>query len=320
MKRKRWTFEKCQEEALKYTTRSDFQKKAHGAYEHARKRGWIPQITMHMEILQRTITFEEASEEALKHKTKTEFSTNSPKAYGAAHRFGWIDKICSHMICGRRFWTFEKCKEEALKYKIRNEFKDNNTSAYSAALNKGWIDRICMHMKPCYETWTNEMLILEAKKFLTRNEFKHGNNKAYRIARYRDIIDDACAHMKHVGYSSKPEDALFEHIEKLYFTAKKLVDRKVKIDGKPHIHGFDIDIFIVELNKGIEFDGKYHHSFNGLKRGRPNWPDEDIMNYHQIKDDYFRSKGIELLHIKEEDWNKNKEECIQKCLTFLKGE
>jgi hypothetical protein len=43
------------------------------------------------------------------------------------------------------------------------------------------------------------------------------------------------------------------------------VDNKVKIKGKPYIHGFDIDIFIPELNIGIEFDGGYYHTFAGLK-------------------------------------------------------
>ena len=52
-------------------------------------------------------------------------------------------------------------------------------------------------------------------------------------------------------------------------------------------------------------------------KGKKNWPDEDIRNYHEIKDSYFASKGIQVLHIKEENWNKDKEECIQRCLNFL---
>lgn len=47
------------------------------------------------------------------------------------------------------------------------------------------------------------------------------------------------------------------------------------------------------------------------------WSDEDIRNYHQLKDDWFASKGIEILHIKEEDWNLNKESCIKTFIEFI---
>ncbi len=87
--------------------------------------------------------------------------------------------------------------------------------------------------------------------------------------------------------------------------------------GKPHIKGFDIDIYIPELRKGIEFDGTYWHSFSGLSRSRIDWPHEDIENYHQIKDKYFLSKGIHAFHVIEEDWIINKEKCIKECLEFL---
>ncbi len=94
---------------------------------------------------------------------------------------------------------------------------------------------------------------------------------------------------------------------------------KVKIPNKSYIKGFEIDIFVPELNKGIEFDGKYHHSFEYMRVDpkRAKWSDNDIHNYHEIKDAWFASKGIQILHIKEEDWNKNKELCVKRCLKFL---
>jgi very-short-patch-repair endonuclease len=81
--------------------------------------------------------------------------------------------------------------------------------------------------------------------------------------------------------------------------------------------GLDIDIYIPELRKGIEFDGDYWHSFEGLKRGRPDWPEEDLERYHQIKDRYFLSKGIEILHINEKEWLENHSKCLQKINDFL---
>lgn len=117
-------------------------------------------------------------------------------------------------------------------------------------------------------------------------------------------------------YSSKAEIELLDAIKLRYQSAVKHREL-ISIDNKPHIRGFEIDIFVPELNKGIEFDGTYFHSLEVLKQNRGHWPDSDIQNYHQIKDDYFFSRGIQLIHIKEEDWNTDKEKEIGKCLSFL---
>jgi len=71
--------------------------------------------------------------------------------------------------------------------------------------------------------------------------------------------------------------------------------------------------------RGIEFDGTYYHSFEFMRKTthKKSWPDEDIHNYHEIKDAWFASKGIQILHIKEEDWKLDKDQCIKKCLQFL---
>ena len=43
-----WTKERCAEEALDYTKRSDFQKNARGAYYAALRDGWLDEICSHM--------------------------------------------------------------------------------------------------------------------------------------------------------------------------------------------------------------------------------------------------------------------------------
>jgi hypothetical protein len=118
--------------------------------------------------------------------------------------------------------------------------------------------------------------------------------------------------------SSLSERELFGVVKSIYPNAKKLRDRSVKISGKPHIGGFDLDIYVPELNLGIEYDGIWTHSVKGLKRGRKHWPDEDLKKYHGLKDDWFMSsKGIMVLHINEADWLLDKESCIKRCLDFL---
>lgn len=119
---------------------------------------------------------------------------------------------------------------------------------------------------------------------------------------------------------SLPEKELLKAIKEIYTNAKTLRARKIKIDGKPLITGFDIDIFIPEINRGIEFDGTRFHSFEFMRKDSQKalWSDDDVRNYHDIKDTYFASIGIQVLHIKEADWDIDKKSCIDKCLEFLK--
>lgn len=128
---------------------------------------------------------------------------------------------------------------------------------------------------------------------------------------------DRCPECSFKGGYSRMEQELFSIIKSYYTSTKKHKTRNIRIKDRPHIGGFDIDIYIPELNKGIEFDGKYFHSIVGLSRGLPKWPKKDIEQYHAIKDNYFKSKGILILHIKEEEWKANKQEMVYKCLAFL---
>lgn len=45
-----WTFERCQLEALKYSSRSEFKKNSFVAYNKSRKNGWLDKITKHIII------------------------------------------------------------------------------------------------------------------------------------------------------------------------------------------------------------------------------------------------------------------------------
>ena len=117
---------------------------------------------------------------------------------------------------------------------------------------------------------------------------------------------------------SKAEKELFDLMKNIYSDVKK-IRSKVRDEAKPHIKRFEIDIFIPSLMKGIEFDGTRWHSFEIMRKSenKRKWSDEDIRNYHEIKDAWFLSKGIQILHIKEEDWNKDKADCVKRCLEFL---
>jgi len=271
-------------------------------------------------------TIEKLKEEALKYKTKAEFRKANGSAYGIACNREDYKEIVVHMKDVLIYWTFESLKEEALKYKTKGEFVQKNSAAYQAAHRRDDFNKICEHMPEVHDKsgegnprfkWTFEKLKKEALKYNTIGEFQKGSNGAYLTAQRRKDSEHFFSHIKTLGGISVPEINLFDSIKKVFPQTKKLRKKKIEIEGKPHIKGFDLDIFVPELNKGIEFDGAYWHSFEGLKRSRKHWPDEDIKNYHEIKDAWFASMGIKVLHIKEKDWNLNQELCIEKCLDFL---
>ena len=324
----KWTEEKILEEAKKYGTRGEFQKNT--AYKAARRRNILDKVCSHM-AKPRNLAFtnEKLQEEALKYSSRGEFQIKSTAAYQAAHKRKLLDKICTHMSPSlTAAYTYEELQAEALKYNSRGEFAKNSPSAYTVAHKRGLLNSACSHMpehidqskenNPNFK-WTDKMLSEEALKYNSIDGFRNAVQGAYNASHKRKILNDICSHMKMSRNSSKSEKELFDEILKLFPKTQKLRDRKVKIQNKPHIQGFDLDIYIPELRKGIEFDGKYWHSTEGLKRGRECWPLEDLQNYHQIKDEYFLSKGIKLLHIDEKDWLHNNKKCVEECLKFLEN-
>ena len=324
------TIKELQVEALKYKTRSEFKANSNSSYKSACKQGILDKICDHMpKDYNKPYTIKELITEALKFKTRGDFFNNNQSAYQAARRKGvvFFDKICSHMSESlTKSWTFEELWEEALKFKTRVEFARKSKSSYNIACRMKILDTICSHMPKHVDQsgensavykWTFKMIHVEALKFETRGEFRN-NSAAYNIAAKRNILDRVCGHMKKPSNVSIPERDLMGVIKKVYPSAKKFIDRKVSILNKPHIKGFEIDIFVPKKNKGIEFDGNRYHSFEFMRKSKKLWSDEDIRNYHEIKDTWFLTKGIDILHIKEDDWNKDREKCIKRCLNFLK--
>lgn len=144
-----WTYEKCLEEALKYSTKTEFKSNSSSAYGAARKNGWVDKICNHMTPIAKIRGFwtkERCFEVALLFKTKTEFSKKAPSAYDAAHRKGWLSDICKHMPSLIKHWTKKICKIEALKYQTKSVFRAKSNKAYNAAYRNGWLESICKHM------------------------------------------------------------------------------------------------------------------------------------------------------------------------------
>ena len=149
----KWTLESLTEEAKKYSSRSEFEKKNPGAYHAARKKGFLKQACRHMNYLVKPVNYwtkERVIEEAQKYQTKVTFQKGSGGAFQKAWKEGWLKEACAHMIERKRpngYWTLENIRREAKKYKTRTEFMRKVSAAYNRARKEGWLQDVCAHME-----------------------------------------------------------------------------------------------------------------------------------------------------------------------------
>lgn len=271
-------------------------------------------------------TLNRLHEEALKFNTRNEFRKLSRSAYTIAKGKGQdvFESICSHMpkhvdqtgINGPNAkYTDIFIFETANKYSSIADFYKNDNLMYHVAHSRGVLDKVCQHMRR-QSSWTADNIATEALKYSSRAAFSKGSASAYQMAFRNGILQEVCSHMKYPGDSSLAENTLKDELTSHGFLIEKLKKRE-QVKDKPYIKGFDIDLYVDTLKKGVEFDGTYWHSFERLKKGRPLWSDEDLHNYHTIKDNYFANYGIQVMHITEADWLKDSNNCVIRCLEFL---
>lgn len=161
--KKYWTFERCAEEALKYTQRTQFFLNSGGAVGMAKRNGWYEDICKHMPNTHKPNNYwnyERCKEEALKYTSRVLFNDECGSAVDAAIKNGWYKELTKHMPYTQKpnnYWTYERCKEEGLKYDMKSKFNKESGGAFDAAKRNGWLTEITAHMKNKYYKFiTNE--------------------------------------------------------------------------------------------------------------------------------------------------------------------
>ena len=127
-----WSDSMLYEEAKKYSSRDEFNKKNRPAYHAARYRGTLNKICSRMtnpytfiNRKRKIWTFEMLRNEALKYMTRTDFNKGSSSAYIAAKEQNVLVDICQHMPCNITRSPSDKSREN--KHKKNKKINSSET-------------------------------------------------------------------------------------------------------------------------------------------------------------------------------------------------
>jgi len=200
-----WTLDTLQAEALKYKSRSEFQKFNGAAYNASGRLKLRDLICAHMVEAKKPNGYwnlERLQAEALKYSLRQEFQQKNGAAYKAAGEIKCREQICAHMAQVKQpkgYWSLENLQAEALKYENKVDFRKNSNPAFLTASRKNLLDQICSHMeagKLPNGHWLNkDNCAAEALKYTNRRAFSLGNSSAYHGADSNGWLDDICGHM-----------------------------------------------------------------------------------------------------------------------------
>lgn len=159
----------------------------------------------------------------------------------------------------------------------------------------------------------------EKKKINIKNlTKKYGEKKAIEVYEKWITKPNKC-------YWSKKSQKLFNEIveiigsDNIYY-GELNKEYGIKTDDKYYFYDF-VDTY---RNKVIEFNGDCFHANPKIYKNddKPNFYNnllsEEIWNFDNIKNTAIKNKGFELLIIWESDYDKDNNNIIQKCITFLK--
>jgi len=290
-----WTLETLQIEALKYKSRSEFQKLSGSAYNAAGRMKLRDLICAHMVETKKTNGYwnlERLQAEALKYSSRQEFQQKNGGAYKAAGEIKCRDQICAHMAQVKQpkgYWSLENLQAEALKYDNKVDFRKNSNPAFLTASRKNLLEQICSHMEPGKLPnghWLiKENCAKEALKYTNRRAFSLANSSAYHGADVNGWLDEICLHMDF--NPSSDSDAVYvwraighefnnTPVYKFGITSARLDDRRIsevarfaKMDfeiiilTKVSVHASELEAQLLKLGASPMYEG-----FNGASEFR----------------------------------------------------
>lgn len=195
----KWTYETCKEEALRYSSRSEYKKKSSGSYRSALKNGWNCEICSHMIYLghkyKRCIYAFEFSNNHVyigltynANKRKTQHLTNKNSQ---VYKYMILEKLVPIFYQLTEYINVidAQIKEEEFiqKYKKENWCILNKIKSGGIGTSTIFYDK-----EKCQEL---------ALRYTTSSEFSKNNSSAYTSAKRNNWLDEIYSHMKNINHS-----------------------------------------------------------------------------------------------------------------------
>jgi len=185
---------------------------------------------------------------------------------------------------------------------IQNKIENTNMFRYnvkSTLQNKDTIDKINRTKR--VHQWDIFLLLLKGKSIypiFNKDFYLDGKapfkyyckicNKGF----FRDTYNADRVYCGCLKKRSKYEDEIIKELEFFYF--KKITPNRIFVNENKK--RFECDIFIPDINFGIEFHGLYPHC-----------EENKDSKYHQEKYLFFKELGIEIVQVFENEWKTQKE-------------
>lgn len=240
--------------------------------------------------------------------------------------------------CKKRTAHFDRSSETQSKRgklaaKYKKEHPETNTCRIEYYLAKGYDEKEAKALlKERQSTFTLKKCIkkygkLEGKKrWLNRQEKWLNSFYDKTIEELEDIRKRQMSNFKHYSIVSQEFfDKVYEGIKHKYsnvyygthyrndiknngYTRENSYEYYISAKGyfdEVKIKGVFLDFYIPDLNKAIEYDGDYWHSRS------------DIFERDIEREKLLKLKEINALHIKDSEYNKNKNETVKKCIDWI---
>ena len=155
------------------------------------------------------------------------------------------------------------------------------------------------NVKEYIEGFGYKLLSTEYKNVLSNLRLECLNGHKF-LMRYNSFQQgQRCPKCSYINKSSKPEKEIAKYVKTIY-SGKMIENDRTQVKNYWSSRNLELDIFLPELSKAIEFNGIYWHS-----NDKTMWCDE-------MKKKQCIQKGINLLVIEDKDWYNDKLCCLNK--------
>lgn len=299
---KKYTLESIAIEAKKYSFRKEFEKRARPYYAAAHRNGWLNQVCQHMDQAVTNWTKDLVLSKTEESANISDFIQKYSGAYKHAVANGYLKELksvfrSSPKIPHNKKWTKESVLDIARQCESYTAFRQTYRQAYMYASKAGMLSEVQAIIpkaprKPVNKKWTFDVCVDKMAECKTRNEFNKKYSGAAKYLSDLGMVDQAFS-AANIGYmtgTSECEVELFEWVRSLGINA---------LNRKKFGRELEIDIYIPDLNIGIEYNGLYWHS-EATGKG---------PNYHINKNKLAKANGIkQVIHIFEDQWRDRKDQ------------